>query len=30
MISAITTGAQIGYHQHLDTSDYGKLLLGQR
>jgi hypothetical protein len=24
---AITRGAQIGYHQRLDISDYGELLL---
>jgi hypothetical protein len=28
--SAITRGAQSGYHQRLDTSDYGELLLEQR
>ena len=30
LTSAITRGAQSGYHQHLDTSDYGELLLEQR
>ena len=28
--AAITGGAQIGYRQRLDTSDYGELLLEQR
>jgi hypothetical protein len=28
--SVITRGAHISYHQCLDTSDYGKLLLEQR
>jgi len=29
LTSAITRGAQSGYHQHVDTSDYGELLLEQ-
>jgi len=29
LTSAITRGAQSGYHQRLDTSDYGELLLEQ-
>jgi len=27
LTSAIRRGAQIGYHQRLDTSDYGELLI---
>ena len=30
LTSAITRGAQSGYHHRLDTSDYGELLLQQR
>ena len=30
LTSAITRGAQSGYHQRLDTSDYGELLHEQR
>jgi len=30
LTSANTRGAQSGYHQRLDTSDYGELLIEQR